>query len=205
MKTKHFFVILLFLCNIEGCSIIQFWESSGYDPISNAYISFPCFTNKETADVYCNKVIAKIGDTEILPDNEIQVKADRLLRKVSSAYFKLIRSSSVFSSYRDYGLYYIPNLKIKIFSTQMPLAASYPNGEIHFSRALWDSDRPYSAKNDKQRIALISHELIHILHGHICYQWKVADAYNQFIKDKYLYDLTKLTQYLPDIIYLHNL
>lgn len=195
-------ILISFATIFYGC--ISFYESTGTDPLD--YIdSYPyLFTNFETADAFCKKFDETIKGTKLRKDNILHQKVELILQKLEIAYKQL--SDTKLLSYYDnkidcrlnsYDRSLCPKIDISIYAICRPLAVSYPNGNIHLSRAFIDGDLQFSAKNSAQLTGLIAHEFIHIKHGHVGYQWAVAEAFNRFRSRQRKTNWSKFLRLLP--------
>lgn len=92
-------------------------------------------------------------------------------------------------------------IKIIIIALDEPFAMAYPNGDIHISRSLIDTDSPFGAKNKAQLKALLAHEIIHLAAGHVVYQWVNLDANNRLLYQRVISNLSKLSTWLPIFSY----
>ncbi len=203
MKSIILFLVLIVVTQFfYGC--ISFYEYEGTDPLA-LVDSYPYpFSKFERADAYCINFNETLKGTKLRKDNELHKRIELILHDVE-LFYKQLSNTNLFSFYNDrfncslniYDRNLCPKININIYSICKPLAVSYPNGEIHFSRAFIDGDLPFSAKNIGQLTGLIAHEFVHIKHGHLRYQWTVADAFNRFKNSQRKTNWSKYLRFLP--------
>lgn len=202
LKTLLFIVLIQ---TIYGCTIYHSWSAEGYDPLARVN-SYPFYftSQPDKADSYCSMFNERLHDTKIKNFHKLQEWVDSTLRQVEVSY-EILNQTALFSYYKiafacdPYGHLneLCPKISISIFSIGKPLALSYPKGEIHISRSFLDGDLLFCVKNQQQLTALITHEFIHIRHGHVRYHWAVADAINRFNNERRKKNWSKLLRILP--------
>ena len=204
MITRVLFIIILVVL-LNGCIGLHQWYSEGYDPLGFVD-EFPyVFTNFERADDYANSYDRRLSGTKLKKEHFLAQEINSILNNIEAAYQSLSQSN-VFNYYKDkfrycdqslYGDTLCPKIDINIYALSEPIAVSFPNGRIHFSRSIIDGNLWFSAKNLAQLTGLIAHEVIHIKHGHLRYQWAIADAINDFKKKQSKTNWSRYLHYLP--------
>ncbi len=201
---KNILFLLVSIITIQifyGC---LFYRSTEYhDPL--AYMLPYYFEKYEKADEYCFNFNEKFKGTKLRQDDNLKKKIDLIFSDVELAYEQLDKAN-LFSSLYEKDTITItgmrirnlcPPISINIYALCNPLSVSFPNGEIHLSRAFLESDSPFGAKNIAQLTGLIAHEFIHIRHRHVQHQWAVASAFNEFKKTQWMVNWTKILELLP--------
>ncbi|WP_020585271.1 M48 family metalloprotease [Desulfobacter curvatus] len=204
MLKRSIIIVCIFIPCLfcAGCAYYTTYETR--DPL--IMVSKYQFTssNYKEADDYCQNFNMRLRGTKLKKDNKLNKDLEEILQNVMISYNKL--SATYFFSFYDknyhcfnneYNGYNCPKIDINIFAISKPITCSYPNGEIHLSRSYIDGGLIYSAKNKAQLTALIAHEFIHIRHGHVRYQWAVANAINQFKNEQRKTNWTKYLRVLP--------
>ena len=180
-------------------SCFHYSSSTAEDPFFFSDLFVPSALKE--AQKYANEVCAEfthdMEGTMLKDEDKLQRIMDEILDEVTASYKKFEESNRSLLAYHRLNFFKNVPIKIKIFSISKPLSLSYPNGEIHFSRSILDGGLSYSAKNKAQIVGLVAHEFIHVIQGHVGYQWATIMAYEDFQKKRFLSQLTNLTSILP--------
>jgi hypothetical protein len=204
-------IILLILLN--GCIGFHQWTSEVYDPLASID-EFPyVFTNFERANNFADSYDRRLSGTKLKKEHFLSQKIDSILNNIEAAYTSL-NQTNIFNYYKEifnycnhglYGKSLCPKIDINIYALSEPIAVSFPNGRIHLSRSIIDGNRSFSTKNSAQLTGLIAHEFIHIKHGHLRYQWAIADAFNNFKRKQRKTNWSKYLHYLPIYAYSNTI
>lgn len=198
-----FSIILVFL--LTGCIGFHQWSAEGYDPLSRVD-DFPyIFNSFERAIDYADSYSQKLSGTKLRKEHFLYQKVNSILDNIDLAY-QSINTGNIFKYYKNRFNFcnqvlnnstLCPKIDINIYALTEPIVISFPNGKIYLSRSIIDGNQCFSIKNMAQLTGLIAHEYIHIKHGHLRYQWAIADAINSFKESQRRTNWSKIFQYMP--------
>jgi hypothetical protein len=195
--SKTLIITILLILTLSSC--FHYSTSTAEDPFFFSDLFVPSSLNE--AQNYANKICAEftrdMEGTMLKHEDKLQHAMDEILDEVATSYKKFEESNISLVAYHRLNFFKDVPVKMRIFSISDPLSLSYPNGEIHFSRGILDGGLPYSAKNKAQIVGLVAHEFIHVIQGHVGYQWATIMAYEEYQKKRFLSQLTNLTSILP--------
>jgi hypothetical protein len=180
-------------------SCFHYSSSTAEDPFffSDFFVPSALKEAQNNANEVCAKFTHDMEGTMLKDGDKLQHTMDEILDEVTTSYKIFEESNRSLVAYHRLNFFKDVPIKIRIFSISSPLSLSYPNGEIHFSRSILDGGLSYSAKNKAQLVGLVVHEFIHVIQGHVGYQWATIMAYEDFQKKRFLSQLTNLTSILP--------
>jgi hypothetical protein len=181
------------------CGCFHYASSTSYDPLASVRLHASCVGENDLSKKTRLEFYENLKSIEVERENPLYIVIDNALSDVIKAYERLEKLNVIDPiEFNTFFVYENENkIDIKIFALKKPIAVSFPNREIYLSRSLLDSGLPFSAKNKNQVTALIAHETSHILQNHICYQWAIAESFNDFKEHKTKAELLNILSLLP--------
>ena len=193
--------ILLPLVLALTSSCMSFSSHSVYNPKTGFYSFFSpmmCIDSIEKINQETSAIVSKNG-TLLEENHPLFVNVKTTIEKIFLAYEDLVK----LGYFRNYSPLMYPyknvedNLRIYILSVDEPRCYSYPNNVIFLSRSMLESSSGFGVKNQAQLAGILSHELIHIIHGHSCYQWRSVDGFNDYQNRNLKNNFICLSRFLP--------